>query len=181
MLNSSVDVLNRFSAYPFAFLTDILEPYRSVDTGPRTNSCRRFYWYEDPANESNAVELMLKVMTFGDRPAANILAQSVNMEVSAELADFICGGFFVDDGGTSSMDKEKMERMCKDLPRAFNKYSFHIKHVLKSYEASKGITNTDSIEIVLGLVWNFNLDRLLPALNVFLCKKRHGEHQVSTI
>ena len=89
MLNSSFDVLNRFSAYPFAFLTDISEAYRSVDTGPRTNSCRRFYWYEDPANESNAVELMLKVMTFGDRPAANILAQSVNMvaedeEVSAE-------------------------------------------------------------------------------------------------
>ena len=137
MLNSSVDVLNRFSAQPFACLTDISEAYRSVDTGPRTNSCRRFYWYEDPANESNAVELMLKVMTFGDRPAANILAQSVNMvaedeEVSAELADFIRGGFFVDDGGTSSMDKEKMERMCKDLPRAFKKYSFHIKHVLKS-------------------------------------------------
>ena len=64
-----------------------------------TNSCRRFYWYEDPANESTAIELMLKVMTFGDRPAANILVQSANMvseddEISTSLAEFIKQGFF---------------------------------------------------------------------------------------
>ena len=100
---------------------------------------------------------MLKVMTFGDRPAANILAQSVKIvsednEISTELAEFIKHGFFVDDGGTSSMDKEKMERMCKDLPHALKKYSFHIKHILKSNAHCKGVMNTEAMEIVIGLM-----------------------------
>ena len=60
---------------------------------------------------------MLKVMTFGDRPAANILAKSVNIvsednEISTELAELIKHGFFVDYGGTSSIDKEKKGKEC---------------------------------------------------------------------
>jgi hypothetical protein len=41
---------------------------------------------------------------------------------------------------------------------------------------SKGVTNTENIEQILGLLWNFETDTLLPNLNVYFCKKRRGEH-----
>ena len=85
--------------------------YRSVGTGPQTNSCRRFAWYEDCMNPSTAVDMMLTVMTYGDTAAGNILAQAMGIigndpRVSETTRLFILGHFYVDDGMTSSQSKE---------------------------------------------------------------------------
>ena len=63
-LNSSLAVLNRFSAYGAAILTDVSEAYRSVRTSPRTNSVRRFYWYNNIQSSDSLQEYMMGRMIF---------------------------------------------------------------------------------------------------------------------
>ena len=74
LLNSSLDVLNSFSCWGYSFLTDISEAYRSVETGPVTNSCRRFCWFTNPLDPDSLQDYHLTVCNYGDRPAGNILA-----------------------------------------------------------------------------------------------------------
>ena len=59
---------------------------------------------------------------------------------------------------------------------AFLRYGFDVKHIIRSWRKSVGVTATESTEKILGLEWNFSQDTLVPALNVYLCKKRRGEH-----
>ena len=58
------------------------------------------------------------------------------------------------------------------------KYGFQLKHILRSYAKNidAGSTSSQSVETVLGLLWNFYDDTLLPNFNIYLCKKRRGEH-----
>ena len=78
-LNSSLAVLNRFSAFGAAILTDVTEAYRSVHTGPQTNSVRRFYWYNNIQDDDSLQEFMMNRMTFGDSAAACILSKGTNI------------------------------------------------------------------------------------------------------
>jgi hypothetical protein len=124
---------------------------------------------------------MLQVMTFGDRPAGNILSQALAIigndpRVSEETRKFILGGYYVDDGLLSSRSQAKLERISGELTEAFLRYGFDVKHIIRSWRESVGVTSTESIEKILGLEWNFSQDTLVPALNVYLCKKRRGEH-----
>jgi hypothetical protein len=181
LLNSSLGVLNGWSVYLYAFLTDLSEAYRSIGTGPQKNSCRRFSWFKDALDPGTQEDFMLKVMTYGDSPAGNILAQAIGIigndsRVSEETQKFILNSFYVEDGLFSSHSKEKLERISGELSEAFGRYGFNVKHVIKSWMDSKGVTNTENIEQILGLLWNFQTDTLLPNLNVYLCKKRKGEH-----
>ena len=67
LLNSSLDVLNGFSVWPYAFLTDLKEANRSIGTGDTTNNCRRFCWFRDPEDPSTLTDLMLNVSMYGDQ------------------------------------------------------------------------------------------------------------------
>ena len=80
--------------------------------------------------------------------------------VSEDTSWFIKKHFYVDDGGLSSASKEKLERVIAELPPALQRYSFDIKHILKNYQQSTGITNSETEEQILGLVWNFIQDTL---------------------
>ena len=68
-MNSSLKVLLGFSSFPFALMTNLSQAYRSCKTGKVTNSCRRFFWFTNPHDETTLVELMFVVSTFGNRPA----------------------------------------------------------------------------------------------------------------
>ena len=127
------------------------------------------------------VELMLVVSTYGDKTAGNILAQCLNIiandeSTSYDVKRFIGNNFYVDDGLLSSDSIEKLEAISRDLPETFRRYGFTIKHVLKSYEKSKGITNTDHMEQILGLAYDFIQDTITPSLEIYLCKKKRGKH-----
>ena len=54
--------------------------------------------------------------------------------------------------------------------------SLDLKHILKIYEQCEGVTNLESQEQVLGLVWNFIEDTLRPNMQIFLSKNKRGEH-----
>ena len=181
MLNNSCEILYGFCAHIHAILTDIKEAYRSTKTGPQTNSLRRFFWFNNPHDENTMVELMLVVSTYGDKTAGNILAQCLNIiandeSTSYDVKKFIGNNFYVDDGLLSSDYIEKLEAISRDLPETFRRYGFTIKHVLKSYEKSKGITNTDHMEQILGLAYDFIQDTITPSLEIYLCKKKRGKH-----
>ena len=183
LLNSSLDILNSFSCWGYSFLTDLSEAYRTVETGPVTNSCRRFCWFSDPLDPGSLKDYHLTVCTYGDRPAGNILAQSLDTVASDPqtpdvVAEFIKKNFYVDDAGRSARTIAKLEEIIDGLGPAMGKYGFRLKHILRSYQAnvSTGSTSTESVEIILGLLWSFLDDTLLPNFKVYLGKKRRGEH-----
>ena len=92
-----------------------------------------------------------------------------------DTADFIRRHFYVDDGGLSAATKEKLEKIISELPPSLLRYGFNVKHVLRSYEQSEGITNTEHEELLLGLIWDFVQDTLKPNTQIYLSKKRRGE------
>ena len=181
LMNSALDILLGFSCYPYCLMTDLSEAYRSIFTGPETNSCRRFFWFKDINDESSLVEMMLVRATYGDKAAGNFLAQGRNIvaddhRVSAFARDFIKRKFFVDDGLTSSQHKQKLLTLAEELPKVFGFYGFQVKHVILSFVQSSGMTLSDSLERCLGIIWNFVTDEFTPALEVFLCRKIRGAH-----
>ena len=107
-------------------------------------------------NPESALDLMLTVMTYGDSAAGNILVQAMGIigndpRVSQETRRFILSCFYVDDGLTSSQSKEVLEKVNGELGQTFARYNFKVKHIIKNWMASKGITNSDTIELILGL------------------------------
>ena len=138
-LNSSLAVLNRFSAFPFAILTDLSQAYRSIHTGDATNSVRRFYWFKNLDDPATVTEYCMQRMQFGDKPAGNILAEAINLisnqqGVSSDCRDFLKFSFYVDDGALSSNSKTKLERLANEFPSIFAKFNFATKHVIKSWD-----------------------------------------------
>ena len=181
LMNSSLDILLGFSCHAYCLMTDLSEAYRSIFTGPITNSCRRFWWFRDVTNEDSLVQLMLVRSTYGDKAAGNFLAQSRNIvaedhRVSAFARDFIKNFFFVDDGLGSSKSKQKLLKLADELPKAFQNYGFTVKHVILNFVESQGVTLSDSLERCLGIDWDFVNDRISPALEVYLCRKVRGAH-----
>ena len=67
---------------------------------------------------------------------------------------------------------EKLEGIARDLPETFTRCGFTLKHILKSYKKSKGITNTDHIEQILGLAYAFIQDTITPSLEIYLCQNK---------
>ena len=121
---------------------------------------------------TNACDLMLECARYRDCCAGNCLAQGLDIVanhpgVSEDTSWFIKKHFYVDDGGLSSPIKQKLEWVISELPPALQRYSFDIKHILKSYEESTGITNSETDEQILGLVWNFIQDTLCPTCKFF--------------
>ena len=180
-MNSALDILLGFSCYPYCLMSDLSEAYRSIFTGPETNSCRRFFWFKDINDESSLVEMMLIRATYGDRAAGNYLAQGRNIvaddpRVSDFARKFIKEKFFVDDGLTSSQHKEKLLMLAEELPKVFGFYGFQVKHVILSFVQSSGMTMTASLERCHGINWDFITDEFTPALEVYLCRKIRGAH-----
>ena len=180
-LNSSLAVLNRFSAFGAAILTDVTEAYRSVRTGPRTNSVRRFYWYNNANDTESLQEFMMTRMTFGDSAAACILSEGTNIisedvNISPATKTYLQESVYVDDGGESSNSIEKLEQISGELRPVLDEYGWKLKHILKSYAKSEGVTMSESLENILGLAWDFEDDTIRPHLEVFLSKKKRGIH-----
>ena len=180
-MHSSLKILLGFSAFPFAFMSDLSTAYRSCKTKRLTNSCRRFFWFLNPLDETSLTELMFVVSTFGDKPSGNILGQELNIigndkKVSDDTRAFINNCFYVDDGITSSTTTARLLGIKKELPEAFARYSFKVKHILLNFEESTGVTSENDKEQCLGIIWNFTTDEITPALNVYLSKKIRGAH-----
>ena len=184
-LNSSLAVLNRFAAFPFAILTDLSQAYRSVYTGDATNSVRRFYWFQNPNDPTTVTEYCMQRMQFGDKPAGNILAEAINLisnqpEISSDCRDFLKCSFYVDDGAHSSSDKVRLERLADEFPSVFSKFNFVTKHVIKSWDLSslaEAKTSTSTSESLFGLTWNLHTDEIKPVLSVHLGKKVRGMYR----
>ena len=181
LMNSALEILLGFSCHPYCLMTDLTKAYRSIHTGPTTNSCRRFWWFRDVQDEDSLMQLMLVRSTYGDKAAGNYLAQARDViandhRVSQFVRDFILRKIFVDDGLTSSQSRQKLLSLAEELPRAFGNYNLIVKHVILSFMQSSGVTLSDNLERCLGINLNFVSDEFCPALEVYLCKKVRGVH-----
>ena len=75
---------------------------------------------------------------FGDRVAGRVLDLcniriSDDPEIAKPTSDFLRDGTYVDDGATSSQDRETIEQISRELGPLYAKYSFTLKYCLKSY------------------------------------------------
>ena len=80
----------------------------------------------------------------------------------------------MDDGATSSQDMATIELISGELGALYEKYSFRLKHCLKNYLPSGGVTTDESHEEILGLQWDFKRDTLRPHLDIYLTSKKRG-------
>ena len=94
------------------------------------------------------------------------------------VTEFIAKSFYVDDGGRSAKTIARLEEVISSLGPSMGKYGFQLKHILRIYATNidAGSTSSQSVETVLGLLLNFYDDTLVPNFNIYLCKKRRGEH-----
>ena len=188
-LNNALQLVNRFSVFPYTLMTDISQAYRAVQTKDVTNSCRRFFWFSDPNDEKSIVELVNITMNFGDRPAGSILGHcreliSEDPSVDELLRSFIIQCFYVDDGIESSADRSVILKLKENLPRIFLKYGFQLKHILCNFEVrneekaalKQGDQCVPKVENFFGLLHDVGVDQLRPNLEVHLCKKKRGQH-----
>ena len=78
-------------------------------------------------------------------------------QTPAVVAEFISKNYYVDDAGCSARTKARLEEIIDQLGPSMGIYGFKLKHILRSYQAnvSTGSTSTESIEIILGLLWSF--------------------------
>ena len=125
---------------------------------------------------SSMIEIMVVRCNFGDRPAGRVLDLcniriSDDPDISKPTSEFLRDGTYVDDGATSSQDREVIEQISKELGPLYSKYSFNLKYCLKSY-----IPDIDGklLEEILGLQWDVQADTLRPHLDIFLSSKKRG-------
>ena len=86
-----------------------------MHTGPRTNSVRRFYWYNNIQDADSLQEFMMNRMTFGDSAAACILSEGTNIisedeNISTATKTYLQESVYVDDGGESSNSIESLNK-----------------------------------------------------------------------
>ena len=95
-----------------------------------------------------------------------------DLQTTPIVAEFISKSFYVDDGGRSAQTIARLEEIISKLGPRMGKYGFKLKHILRSYQTNidSGSTSSESVEPVLGLLWNFYDDTLKPTFNVYLCK-----------
>ena len=101
-------------------------------------------------------ELMVVRCNFGDRCAGRVLDLcniriSDDPQIAKPTSDFLRDATYVDDGATSSQDMATIELISGELGALYEKYSFRLKHCLKNYLPSGGVTTDDSHEEILGL------------------------------
>ena len=155
-MNLAINVLNRWSCFGYCMLTDLSSAYRSVRTKPKTNSLRRFFWFRDPGDSTTMTEMMVVRCNFGDRCAGRVLDLcniriSDDPQIAKPTSDFLRDATYVDDGATSSQDMETIELISSELGPLYAKYSFRLKHCLKNYLPTGGVTTDESHEEILGL------------------------------
>ena len=77
----------------------------------------------------------------------------------------------MDDGATSSQDREVIEQISRELAPLYAKYSFTLKYCLKNY-----LPDVDGkvLEEILGLQWDVQRDTLRPHLDIYLSSKKRG-------
>ena len=104
----------------------------------------------------------------------NIISE--DPDISTDTKTYLQESVYVDDGGQSSNSIEKLEKIAGELQPVLDRYGWTLKHILKSYAESQGITMTESLENILGLAWDSTDDTIRPHLEVFLSKKKRGIH-----
>ena len=87
------------------------------------------------------------VINFSDAPVSFRLGEGehivrIDKENSPETRTFIQQAFYVDDGATSSMEVAGLGLIPSELGPVFRRYGFSVKHMLKSYQKSKGVTTS---------------------------------------
>ena len=127
----ALDVLDKWSSYGYCLLTDLSSAYRSVWTKAKTNSLRRFFWFRDPGDSSTMTELMVVRCNFGDRCAGRVLDLcniriSDDPQIAKPTSDFLRDATYVDDGATSSQDRETIELISSELGPLYDKVWLHI-------------------------------------------------------
>ena len=76
---------------------------------------------------------------------------SDDIQITEPTRCFLRDATYVDDGATSSQDRETIELISAELGPLYKKYSFTLKHCLKNYLPCKGKTTDDFNEEFLGL------------------------------
>ena len=80
---------------------------------------------------------------------------SDDIQITEPTRCFLRDATYVDDGATSSQDRETIELISAELGPLYKKFSFTLKHCLKNYLPCKGKTTDDFNEEFLGLKRNF--------------------------
>ncbi|XP_064632518.1 uncharacterized protein LOC135490878 [Lineus longissimus] len=105
LTNTLVGVLCRFRQESIAFMCDIEAMFHQFHVAPQHRNYLRFLWWEDGNFDTEPKIYRMKVHLFGAASSpgcANLGLKQAAMdnkhEFGTEAADFICHGFYVDDG-----------------------------------------------------------------------------------
>ena len=90
-------------------------------------------------------------------------------QIAKPTSDFLRDATYVDDGATSSQDRETIELISSELGPLYDKYGFTLKYCLKNY-----LPCEKTHEEILGLQWDVKQDTLRPHLDIFLTSKKRG-------
>ena len=176
-LNNPLYIVIRFLWNPVGLCMDFSRCYRTIVTGPSSNTVRRFWWFLTPDNEDSIREFCLARLNYGDNPSSAVLEEAIRSHVSPhceteEGRDILCNRRYVDDTMSSFLNHEQRIRVQEDIIRASSKGHFIIKHSLYSH---CGPVDGETFTNVLGQRWDFTRDILLCNILINPHAKKRGK------
>ena len=178
-INNPLHIVFRFLWSAVGWSADYSRAYRSVITGDVSNSCRRFYWFKDPLDETTITEYCLIRLNYGDSCSSAALEEAIRGYIAPQCTlelskNILSWNRYIDDTLWSFDDLEQMDEVQQDIRDASSKANFTVKHTL--YTGCQPVDDDKtSYTNVLGMQWWFTEDRLACNIRFNTYPKKRGK------
>ena len=170
LLNNLIGVLLRFRENEVALCADISKMYHRVAIPERDQHVHRFLWRD--MDRSRAPDVyMMKVVTFGDRPAPAIAQTALKLTAEQgesthpHAASVLKRNVYMDDICDSVRTVDEAKRLSAEIDEVLNEGGFKVKGWL-SNKSDVGDASQSNVKLldeiaeekVLGVVWDRQTD-----------------------
>ena len=183
MTNNLLGVLLRFRKDMFPVAADVEQMFYQFRVHDKHRDFLRFFWYEDNDFSKPLIEYRMCVHVFGNSPSPSVAAFGLRKTVENSpdnVKRFIEKDFYVDDGMTSSADKDEIIDLFKvTISELRQEGSIHLhkivssnREILQAFDQSELDSSLQEIDLSdisqslpvhssLGIPWDLETDSFL--------------------
>ena len=132
-MNKMIEILIRWTTYPFAYHTDIQKMYNAVLLKKELWRYQMYHWRDDLASDLEPRRKVIKTLIYGVRPSGNLAERGLRLTAEKvrhlypRAADVINKDLYVDDCASGEHSQEERNRITDNLKLAPEKGGFSLK------------------------------------------------------